>query len=168
MLRIDTIDLRLQDIDFTDSQILFDIDTEFGMIKVQNNKYNQHMVKSIDFGELQDNGEFIDRFGLLRPVSDLSTGCKTAILLGVMHNKTISTLECGMNAILEIVTHCRDGHILMYNPMNGIPYYSPGEYKIDVKIDDYRFLSLDRLNHYFTDERPFEPDMSLKGVERLC
>lgn len=38
---------------------------------------------------------------------------------------------------------------------------------IEVELDDYVFTTVDRLNHYIFNERPFEPDLSIGGVKHV-
>ena len=147
---------------------IYNIDTKFKRLKIQNTDYNMQMVLSIDNGKLLDNGCFIDRFGATLYTDDLSTGCKTAILVGAFPTQLVSAIECGENALFQIIKNCKDGHILMYEPTIGITSDSLSDTPIDVQLGKYRFTSLDRLNHFFTDEiflPPEEIDMGMKGIE---
>lgn len=147
---------------------IYDIDAKFNGIKVENTDYNRRAVYSIDKGQLLDKGCFIDRFGRTLKVDSLSTGCKTAILVGAFPTQLVSAIECGENALFQIIKNCKDGHILMYEPTIGIMKDTVNDTPIDVQLGKYRFTSLDRLNHYFTDEiflPPEEIDMGMKGIE---
>ena len=173
MLHIETIDTRIERIDFSDKDTIFDVESAFSGIKVLNNEYNRHMISSIDLGSVQDRDtkhivHFIDRFGNQHLVYDLSTGCKAAILLGTNPQKRVCLIECGGNALVEIVKHCRNGRALMYTTDDGLPDTELSDTEIDVELDGYLFTSMDRLNHYFDDERYImEPDMGWEGIEKL-
>lgn len=56
----------------------------------------------------------------------------------------------------------------MYTTDDGLPDTELSDTEIDVELDGYRFTSMDRLNHYFDDERYImEPDMGWEGIEKL-
>lgn len=166
MLHLDTIVLETTKLDILDPNTIFDIDTHFNRVRVENNIYNAHMVQAIDQGKLLNDDCFVDRFGCTRFTEDLSTGCKAAIIIGANPTKRVALIECGDNALFEIVTHCKNGRALIYDPVNGILNFHRNDFEIDVEVDGYRFTSLDRLNYYFTDEAGLcLPDMEMEGIE---
>lgn len=148
---------------------IYDIDSRFSRIKVKNTDYNKRLVASIDKGILLDNGYFIDRFNVTLRTSCLSTGCKAGILVNEFPTQLVAVIECGGNALYQILKNCQEGHILMYDQLSGIPSDTLEDTAIDVLLNGFRFTSLNRLNHYFTEEI-FMPnfsdvDLGLGGIE---
>lgn len=168
MLNIYPIALGIDKLE-VDSDTVFNVDGEFIKTEIKDTNNAALMVKLIDKGTYNGGSTFIDRFGVELPITDLSTGCKAAILVGELKDKKILAFECGENAIGEIVKHYRYGSIIIYEPLSGIftstHDKNGNNINIDVCVDRYRFTNLDRLNYYFTDERPDNPDMSYGGIQ---
>ena len=151
MLQLDFVDQRFEEIDFSDTNTLFNIDTIFSGIPIEYNDYNIHMISSIDKGKVPQREDkrifgFIDRFGIKLGLDKLSTGCKAAIMLGLNLPKRVALIECGDNALLEIVKHCRTGRALMLEPMDGVPDTVRTDTQIDVCIGKYRLNTLSNFS----------------------
>jgi hypothetical protein len=141
-----------------------DIEKEFLSLKLNCTAEEKAVVKLIDKGELIDSNSFIDRFGYKLYTSSLSTGCKTALCVINNPDKVINLVECGLNARDIIISIIRNGMIYLdYNNVTFADYNEAGQ--IDVSLDDYKFTTIDRLNHYIENERPFRPDMRKAGIE---
>lgn len=62
----------------------------------------------------------------------------------------------------------KDGNILIKFPLRTFGWdITLPDIEIDVELDGYHFTSLSRLNDYFTDERPYTPDLETPGIEKL-
>lgn len=131
---------------------------------IPSSSVNKNLISAIDEGEYLDNFFFIDRFGCKQSISNLSTGCKAALSVNNLKDSVISTIECGVNAVNAILHYCVDGNLLL-----------PFDYKLidttntpaaPIRVGDYQFSSLHRLNIYLTQEFPDEPDLGEEGI--LC
>lgn len=141
-----------------------DIDELFDELDLQVTNLNKQIVKNIEQGELISNQAFIDRFGYKLYISDLSTGCKAALILANIHDIVLDTIECGENAVDAMISFINKGTIIIQD--RDITFVDYNNNKCDIELDGYKFTSIDRLNYYYFDERPFEPDFGRKGVER--
>lgn len=39
--------------------------------------------------------------------------------------------------------------------------------RIEVELDGYLFTTVERLNYYLFNERPFKPDLSIGGIQHV-
>ena len=147
------------------SLIQKDVEQIFWNTKIADTNNINHFISSIDLGKYNDTNSFIDRFGTKLPITNLSTGCKAAICVELHPDIIIDLLECGLNAVDEIINFCENGKIIIRD--TGVTFRYLNNDKCNVKLDNYRFTSVLRLNKYIQDERPFEPDMTCSGIERL-
>lgn len=146
-----------------DEIIVRDIEKHFDTIRLKGSELDRALIKEIDNGEYYDEISFIDRFGCKLYTTELSTGCKAALCVANTPDKTIDLLECGLNARDAIICACDYGAVIMHNESVTIQdrFHKP----IDVKIDQYRITSIDRLNKYIQWERPYNPQ---EGSEIIC
>lgn len=149
-----------------DKEVIDDVEIAFRKFRLDCSDLEQKLVQNIEQGRLLDSFRFIDRFGITLSTKFMSTGCKAALV--VIHNpdKVVNLKECGFNARDEIVSNIRDGSIIIRYPtmlFNTVEHTSD----VDVQIDGYRFTSMNRLNIYFSEERPSTPDMGKPGIEKL-
>lgn len=139
--------------------ILRDVEIGFLSLKIEGSDLERKALKEIEEASYCDTYSFIDRFGYKLYNKFLSTGCKAILCLINYKDKIINAIECGDNVISFMVENC-NGSIIVTRDM--LPIIT--ESVIDVIVDSYRFMSVDRLNHYLINERPYEPDMSLEGI----
>ena len=147
------------------SSIIRDVEFEFGRVEIKDTPEIRELIKTIEGGEYVDSTKFIDRFGFTLSTMDLSTGCKAAILVALFPNKVVDFIECGVNAFNAAVEIVRNGKILYHEPNVSIGYSKKNEDKIKCKVDSYIFTSIDRLNEYLFNERPYKPDLNTSGIE---
>ncbi len=145
-----------------DKEIVIDVEKEFSKLKIKGTALDRLMIEKIEKGEYNDENSFIDRFGYKLRYSDMSTGCKAALCVLNLPDKVIDLAECGYNARDLIIRFCKDGGILIED--NGLTVSTQYGNDIDIKLDNYRFTSIDRLNRYICEERPFNPNMSIGGI----
>lgn len=150
----------------TKTPVIHDIESEFTTVVLQDTAEVRRIISTLEKGGYVDANSFDDRFGTRLPITDLSTGCKTALLVLCETGKVIDTLECGYNALSAIITTCTEGSILMRVPYGKLPTAGYGD-KIDVVIDNLHFTSFSRLNGYLQDEWPFSPDLEWEGISCL-
>ena len=94
---------------------IVDIDAEFSKILITVDDNMRRIVKAIDQGELIDSNKFMDRFGVVLYLSELSTGCKAAICVYKNAELIVDTQECGLNARDAIFNYCENGKILLHD-----------------------------------------------------
>lgn len=151
-----------------ETQVIEDAEAEFRAIKLYNSDIEQKIISEIDQGTLKNQLQFIDRFGETLSTSYLSTGCKAVLVALHRPTKLVSFKECGYNARDIAIQTIKDGNILIKFPLRTFGWdITLPDIEIDVELDGYHFTSLSRLNDYFTDERPYTPDLETPGIEKL-
>ncbi len=148
--------------------IVNDVEAEFRKIELTGSEIENKLIQQIDKGKFKNKLQFIDRFDQVLPTKFLSTGCKAALVALHTKDKLINLDECGFNARDIIIRTLKDGNVMIRFP--DVTFAWPAnidDMQIDVQIDGYRFTSLDRLNTYFSDERPFPPDLTTLGISKI-
>lgn len=153
-------------IDETETSTKTDIEAMFKQIKVKGTSKEKEVILKIEQGTYNDENSFIDRFGYKLYLSELSTGCKAALCVLNKPTTQINLIECGINALDVILTTCNEGNVIMRDRGITIKDYSTNG-EIQVELDGYLFTNTNRLNYYIFNERPFEPDFSIGGIERV-
>ena len=143
-----------------------DIEALFKQIRIKGLPEEKIVISKIEQGKYNDDSSFIDRFGYKLYLSELSTGCKAALCVINKPNMQINLIECGINALDVIITTCKNGSVIIKERDITIRDYSE-DGKIEVELDGYVFTTVNRLNYYLSDERPFEPDLSIGGIEHV-
>ncbi len=144
--------------------IITDVEREFDNLKLTGSFLENLVINKIELGSFKDALHFTDRFGDKLPINFMSTGCKAALVVLNNPDKLVDLKECGLNARDTIITYL-DGNVLL--TFSTITFYNENFHdknNIKVCLDNYVFTNLDRLNYYLTDERPYVPDMSRKGI----
>lgn len=127
-----------------------DPEAAFLTLRVTRSDLTATLMREIDKAKYVDEVSFIDRFGRTLPISRLSTGCKTAIVVEHNPDKIVDLIECGYNARDSIIRNIKSGKVLFrYNDIS-IDYPGFNDYGIDVLFDGIHFTSLDDLNLYLS------------------
>ena len=89
MLRIylDVVDTKIP--------VIHDIESEFTTVVLQDTEEVRKIISTLEKGVYVDANSFDDRFGIRLPITDLSTGCKTALVVLCEPGKVVDTFECG-------------------------------------------------------------------------
>lgn len=91
---------------------LIDVNAIFSQAVIPDNEYTRGAVEEIDGGQLLPGATgFISKYGQQLPLSELSTGCKAAILVPLVDG-TLNMAEAGCNALQYVIAHCTDVDIL--------------------------------------------------------
>lgn len=143
--------------------IIIDVEDEFNKTKIVDTELVRLFIQEIDQGTYLNEFYFTDRFGAKLPISNLSTGCKAAILVALEPSVCIDIRECGNNARDLIIKLCKNGSIALEE--NGIDYALDFDDSIDVCVGKYRFTTGYRLLKYMIDERGFEEYSDMSDVE---
>lgn len=143
-----------------------DIEALFKQIRIQGTEEEKAVISKIEQGKYNDDISFIDRFGYKLYLSELSTGCKAALCVINKPNMQINLIECGINALDVILSICKNGSVIMRERGVTIKDYSE-DGRIEVELDGYLFTTIKRLNYYLFNERPFNPDLSIGGIQHV-
>lgn len=143
-----------------------DIEALFKQIRIKGTEEEKAVIAKIEQGKYNDDNSFIDRFGYKLYLSELSTGCKAALCVINKPNMQINLIECGINALDVILSTCKNGSIIMRERGVTIKDYSE-DGRIEVELDGYLFTTVERLNYYLFNERPFKPDFSIGGIQHV-
>lgn len=145
-------------------EVIRDVERGFASLRLKCTDEEKHLVELIDKGTLIDNTSFIDRYGYKLYLSELSTGCKAALCV-LNTDSIVDLVECGLNARDIIVSLCSKGSVL-YNNNSATISNSYIDEGIKVRVGDFVFYSIDRLNEYLYDEYPYPPQKG-KDVKYL-
>lgn len=139
-----------RDNDLKESEsIIYDVDLEFERIKVKGSEKERALIAKIDGGSYYNSIEFIDRFGIARDLSELSTGCKAGLLI-LNSKEVIDTIECGINARDAILEICDKGCMLIYD--TSITPAMDKETKVDIEILGKKINTASELIYYMREE----------------
>lgn len=130
--------------------IIHDVEKEFSLLeRVECNEYVKKILKYVEQAEWCDGYSFIDRLGYKIHNSELSTGCKAAILVGVRQDSLIDLVECGANARNAIITFAKNGNILMNEDDIELKLglFDKSE-EIEIEVNGRIFYNIQDLNDY--------------------
>lgn len=147
------------------NNLITNVEEQFAKVKLTGTKIEKELISKIERGTYNDESSFIDRFGYKLYNTEMSTGCKAALCVVNCPNLIIDLIECGLNARDIIIGLCKDGNILIKE--NGVTIVDYFNTPIDVKIDNYKITSIDRLNKYIFSERPFKPVINSEDIKCL-
>lgn len=154
----------------TQENVIVDPEVAFRLLTLSGSNTERTLISEIEQGQYLDSAFFVDRFGCKLPISELSTGCKTAIVVSKCPESLVDLAECGNNARDAIIRNIKEGRILLsYNGMD-IYYAGDEDVAVDLCVEGvYRFTSLWRFNYYLNHEFPaYAPvDTSISGVVKL-
>lgn len=146
-------------------KVIRDVEEQFAKIKLTGSKIERELINKIEKATYNDEYSYIDRFGYKLYNTELSTGCKAALCVVNCPELIIDLIECGVNARDIIIGLCKEGKVLIQE--NGVTIVKYFNEPIDVKIDNYRITSVDRLNKYIFSERPFKPVINSEDIKCL-
>lgn len=154
--------------DELEGNLVHDVEEHFDKLELKCSPEEKKMISLIEKGKLLDEIAFEDRFGYKLYTTELSTGCKAALCVLNSPDRVIDLIECGLNARDAIITLCENGSVIMdSNTITISNQFLKDSDSLEVRVDNYVFTSLDRLNHYLFNERPFKPDMLMEGIEEV-
>lgn len=149
--------IRFRDFGCHDS---FDVNLEFLKLKIEPSDENKRIVKDLEQGELIDAFTFIDRFGYIQRLNNLSTGCKAVLCMANSKN-LVSFVECGENVVNYVINNFRHGSIMLFDESIQIEEQSD---TIDVLLNGKIFKTVEELNHYLSNELILDPVCSEKII----
>ena len=95
----------------------------------------------------------------------MSTGSKALLVVENSVGKLIDMLEVGFNAVSIGISVCTKGDMLI--PDYQVDFLNELENGVIVRVDDYVFSDVGRLNRYIMNERPYFPDMEDGGISHV-
>lgn len=156
------LNLYLREDGIPEVDTIVDVERAFEEVVLTGSPEEHRMLEEIEHAKYKDSHHFIDRFGNTLYISNLSTGCKAALV--VIHNpeKLVDLRECGWNARDAVFTLQR-GNVLVSDPSDTINSMRFCR-EVSVQIDGFVFTDLARLDYYLGSERPYRPNMEMEGV----
>lgn len=121
-------------------ELIRDPDAVFMETKLAADSTDAKLVEVIDGGKLVDGQTFVDRFGVTLYTSNLSTGCKAALLVNNTDN-VVDLRECGINAISAIFSFCHKGHVTLSLPGLDLTDFSEGA-EVAINIEGHVFTKV--------------------------
>lgn len=158
----------ISDMSFIESlPFITDVNKEFDKLGLSGSTDEELFLNRLEHGKSipGDSYAYIDRFGFKLSASDMSTGCKAAICVLRSTSKIIDLTECGLNAVGMILSWCREGNI--YIPGYAVTFPDYSESLVSIRLNNYIFSTLSRLNDYLDNEWPYEPDMKKEGIRHV-
>lgn len=146
-------------------ELVTNVEVEFLRIPLEPIEVNKKIIRLLEKGEWGNSEEYVDRFGIRRSVRDLSTGSKALLVVENAAGKLVDMLEVGFNAISIGISVCTKGNMLI--PDYQVDFLNELEKDIVVRVDDYIFSDIGRLNRYILNERPYLPDMEDGGIAHV-
>ena len=131
---------------------IYDVLGSFMQLTLQDNHITRTLIREIESGSYNDSTSYIDRFGFKRSILDMSEGCKAALCVAYYPHMTVSTIECGDNAIDAIIANLKTGSILLHLPH----YMGIGDCPIDVICEGVHFRNSLHLGYYLEKEYPLK------------
>lgn len=150
-----------------EKDVVCDVEKEFETFELCGSEDERLFINKIEKGQYnsEDNLSFIDRFGFKLHKNQMSTGCKAALCVLRNPDKIIDLSECGLNARDIILSFCKNGAVFIKD--YGITFVDYTNSSVSIKLDNYAFTSISRLNYYVFNERPFHPDLDREGISCL-
>lgn len=131
--------------------VISDVELAFGKTKINDLETSEHLISEIDGAHFNGSAEDVrDKFGNKILITSLSSGAKAALVVANNHDKAVSMMEVGENAIMSIIRWCRSGHIVINRELS----LEFDEHKdCDVEFEGRRFMNTeDFLNCWNGDE----------------
>lgn len=151
-----------------DEVVKVDVDAEFEKITISDGPIVRKIFEKLECGTFLTPRYFCDRFGYRISISNLSTGCKAALLTVFRPDMEINLNECGYNAIGCILNYVTEGSIVVSkNICFASVYYDDDDLQCDVALNGYRFTDISKLNDYITDYYPAPLPYLYNGIEEL-
>lgn len=123
-----------------------DVEDAFLDIKLSGSELERKILRKIEGASFYSSSFFLDRFSAKLPVSDLSTGCKAALVVASRPDLLVDTKECGFNARDTIVTDISDGNIIV--EWGDVTIRADNDCRICCSYDGIDFSTVYDLNWY--------------------
>lgn len=151
-----------------DTRCSMDVYGEFEKLMIDGRDITRMLIEKIESGKYLSPYQFVDRFNHYVDVSDMSMGCKAALLVVYRPDMEINLSECGDNAIGTILSNITEGKVSVHPDvrLSGLYYEDPSMH-CDVGCMGYRFTNMGALSAYLTDFYPYPLPYLSDGVEEL-
>lgn len=127
-------------------KIVHDVEAEFEYAMLEDNEHIRQILDKIEKSQYCSTIAYIDSMGYKRQKSNLSVGCKIAILASLLPNCVIDMVECRSIDRANIVAYCQTGNVLDTHKKQG--YKDIGVREINVVYDGMKFDTLPQLNNH--------------------
>ena len=106
----------------SDLELITDIEPYWVFLDLGRFQSDAQILSFIENASIASKSFFFDRFGFRLPANFLSTGLKIALMCSRLNpNQVLDTVECGFNAKVAIFNYCKNGSILITEPIDSIP-----------------------------------------------
>lgn len=143
-------------------ELIHDVEAKFEYVMLDDNEAVRQLLKSIEGAEYSNPVSYIDKGGFKRPKSNLSVGCKIAILAYRMNNAIIDMVECRQIDRANVIQYCTSGNVL--DTRKKKPYMDLGAGDINVVYDGMFFDKVAALNNHIHRETS-APKMNVVKIE---
>ena len=126
-----------------------DAEREFAFRGLTVTDTSKRLIQKIEKAVLYDDGTIIDRFEYRIYSSDLSTGCKTALLVNEGY-PPVSLEGCGYNAIDDIINYC-SGEVVVKTPRDDFSELDTGNLPVFC-VKGIKIKGVENLNRYLDGE----------------
>ena len=127
-------------------KIVHDVEAEFEYAMLEDNEHVRQLLEKIEKSQYCSPVAYVDGMGYKRQKSQLSVGCKIAILASLLPNCVIDMVECRSIDRANIVAYCQTGNVLDTHKKQG--YRDIGIRDINVVYDGMKFDTLPQLNNH--------------------
>ncbi len=150
------------DYKFCGLELVPNVEVEFLRIPLEPSDVNQKVIQLLEQGKWKNSEEYTDRFGVQRSIQNISTGSKAILVVENSVGKLVDMQEAGFNAVSLGISVCTRGNMLI--PDYQVDFLNELQDGVVVRVDDYIFSDVGRLNRYILSERPYLPDMWDGGI----
>ncbi len=133
----------------SDERVIRDVVSEFYGIRIKGTAEERALIERIDQGKYYDAFSYIDRFGIMRDIDDLSSGCKAGLVI-LNSDDAVDTIECGLNARDAILEICDKGCMIIYD--TSITPALDKETRVDIEIIGKKINTASELIYYMREE----------------
>lgn len=134
----------------SDERVIRDVVSEFYGIRIKGTAEERALIERIDQGKYYDAFSYIDRFGIMRDIDDLSSGCKAGLVI-LNSDDAVDTIECGINARDIILETCNKGSMII--TYDEITLDLDDDINIDVEVNGHSITSVGELSYYISENR---------------
>lgn len=127
-------------------EFIHDVEAKFEYVMLDDSDGIRQLLKNIEGAEYCNPVSYLDKGGFKRPKTNLSIGCKVAILAYKLNNSIIDMVECSQLDRANVINHCTSGNVLDVRRKK--PYIELGTGDINVVYDGVQFDKVAVLNSY--------------------
>jgi hypothetical protein len=145
--------LKIYDPDIDDisslDNVVRDVEEAFIGIALKRDDVVDNLLREIDKAKYYSEDRFEDRFGVPVYITELSTGCKAALLVHFYPDKVIDLIECGVNARDAILRNCLSGNVIYYDMGITVCNYGCEDKQVSIDVHGKLINRISDFNRYY-------------------